>query len=77
MGPGNDQAPVSRQPLDDAGRTALVAEGQADAGFQLVGLGEQDGVVALERRPRGGQRGEGFIVVARGRPDPGPVYLGQ
>ena len=50
---------------------------EAEAGFELVGLGEKDGVVAPERRPRCGQRGEGLIEVAACRPDPGPVQLGK
>ena len=73
----HDDAPVPRQPLDEACGTALVSEPQADAGFQLVGLGEKDGVPAFQRRPRRGQRGEGLIVIAARSPDPGPVQLGK
>ena len=50
---------------------------QADTGFELVGPGEKGGVVVFERRTRRGQRGEGFVEVAAGRPDPGPVQLGK
>ena len=41
----HDDAPVLRQPLGDACGAALVTETEADAGFELVGLGEKDGVV--------------------------------
>jgi hypothetical protein len=73
----HDPAPVIGQPSDDACGTGLVAQVKTQPGFELVSLGQQDGVVAFERRPRGGQRGESLIRVAAGRPDPGPVQLRQ
>ncbi len=34
-------------------------------------------MAVFERRPRRRQRGQGFLVVAACRPDPGPVELGK
>jgi hypothetical protein len=74
---GHNQAPVIGQPPDDACGTGLVAQTKTQPGFELIGLGKQDGVIAFERRPCGGQRGESLVEVAAGRPDPGPVQLGK
>jgi hypothetical protein len=61
------------QSLGIASGAFLVTETKTDMGFELVGVGEKDRVVAFERRARRGQRAEGFVEVAVGCPDPGPV----
>ena len=64
---------VALSALGGASGAFLVTELNTDMGFELVGSGEKDGVVAFEGRARRGQRAEGLVEVAVGRPDPGPV----
>ena len=51
----HDEAPVIGQFPGEAPGAFVIAETETEAGFELVGLGEKDGVVALERRTGGGQ----------------------
>jgi hypothetical protein len=69
----HDDAPVAGQSLGDTSGAFLVTQIKTDTGFELVGAGQKDGVVAFECRARRGQRAKGFVEVATGGPDPGPV----